>query len=288
MKCFFHSADLDGKCSAAIIQNINPDCEMIGITHGEPFPWHKIGLCEQVFMVDYSLEPFSDMLKLADMCVLTWIDHHQTAIDELNASGAGARIWGKRKVGLAACELTWMHLHPEKRMPISVWLLGRYDVWDHVNSDVLPFQLGMRMYEAADPRHPGSKEFWGRFLDGNTVGYDPIIAEVCEEGNIILDYQHTQDRDAAKALQRPVVFEGMRCLSFNARRANGKPFREAAKEHDAIVSYWRDRDGKWIVSLYNTDSTPAHVDLGDIAKSYGGGGHKGAAGFQCMYLPFHL
>ena len=38
---------------------------------------------------------------------------------------------------------------------------------------------------------------------------------------------------------------------------------------------------KWTVSLYSTS-----VDVSEIAKKYGGGGHKGASGFHCKELPF--
>ncbi|MDO5845105.1 MAG: DHHA1 domain-containing protein, partial [Methanocorpusculum sp.] len=41
-------------------------------------------------------------------------------------------------------------------------------------------------------------------------------------------------------------------------------------------------DGEqYTVSLYSTT-----VDVSEIAKSFGGGGHKGASGFQCAELPF--
>jgi len=37
----------------------------------------------------------------------------------------------------------------------------------------------------------------------------------------------------------------------------------------------------WIVSLYSLEA-----DVSVIAKKYGGGGHKKAAGFKCRDLPF--
>jgi oligoribonuclease NrnB/cAMP/cGMP phosphodiesterase (DHH superfamily) len=41
-------------------------------------------------------------------------------------------------------------------------------------------------------------------------------------------------------------------------------------------------DGKrWTVSLYSEK-----IDVGEICKQLGGGGHRGAAGFQCEALPF--
>jgi nanoRNase/pAp phosphatase (c-di-AMP/oligoRNAs hydrolase) len=43
-------------------------------------------------------------------------------------------------------------------------------------------------------------------------------------------------------------------------------------------------DGRmFTVSVYSTNP---NIDCGAICKKYGGGGHKGAAGFQCKELPF--
>lgn len=37
MYCFYHSKDLDGKCSGAIVKYKFPDCNMIGIDYGDKF-----------------------------------------------------------------------------------------------------------------------------------------------------------------------------------------------------------------------------------------------------------
>jgi len=42
MKCFYHSVDLDGHCSGAIVKRAYPDCEMIGINYGDKFPWQQV------------------------------------------------------------------------------------------------------------------------------------------------------------------------------------------------------------------------------------------------------
>ena len=53
--------------------------------------------------------------------------------------------------------------------------------------------------------------------------------------------------------------------------------------YDLMITFCRRKDKLWNVSLY---STKPDIDCGAIAKSFGGGGHKGAAGFQCKDLPF--
>jgi len=64
MKCFYHSADLDGHCSGAIVKLRHPNCEMWPIDYGDEFPWDKIRWNETIYMVDFSLEPFEDMITL--------------------------------------------------------------------------------------------------------------------------------------------------------------------------------------------------------------------------------
>jgi len=44
------------------------------------------------------------------------------------------------------------------------------------------------------------------------------------------------------------------------------------------------RMGQWTVTLYSRDG----INVGEIAKKYGGGGHANAAGFQCEKLPFAI
>jgi nanoRNase/pAp phosphatase (c-di-AMP/oligoRNAs hydrolase) len=55
------------------------------------------------------------------------------------------------------------------------------------------------------------------------------------------------------------------------------------EKHDVMCAYSRRSDGKWKVSMYTTKD---EIDCGAIAKHFGGGGHKGAAGFVCTRLPW--
>lgn len=156
--CFYHRADFDGVCSAAIVKKFVPGCELYGIDYGDPFPWDKVmdgpqvsaaeleagsGLPRrQVYMVDFSLPP-DEMKRLAEVSDLTWIDHHKSALD----SNMGLEVLGYQTSALAGCELTWLWFtrgESEKylvrgmdptaeqvsRLPEAVRLLGRYDVFD--------------------------------------------------------------------------------------------------------------------------------------------------------------
>ena len=48
--------------------------------------------------------------------------------------------------------------------------------------------------------------------------------------------------------------------------------------------YHADADGEnWTVSMYTGHQD---VDVSEVCKKYGGGGHRGAAGFTCEEIPF--
>ena len=146
MKCFYHSADLDGHCSGALVKAFNINCELIGINYDDEFPWETIGIGETVWMVDFGLQPFSDMLRLQKMCGLIWIDHHKSALEEYaKALSIGNEpIAGLRRDGIGACQLVYEFLTNKQKIPTYIKLLAEYDVWNHLDPRTLAFQYGMR------------------------------------------------------------------------------------------------------------------------------------------------
>lgn len=274
MKCFYHEADLDGHCSGAIIQHVFPRCEMMGYDYGKPFPWEKIETGEEIIMVDVSL-PMDEMHQLASLAWLTWVDHHKTAIDAAHA--AGLVVPGSRAVGLAACELTWTHFQPLVPMPRAVRLLGRYDVWDHEDPDVLPFQFGARVLDT-DPHAGSDRGIWPELFKN----HEPDVARIIEHGKVILKYKHRGDtKKAENAFDARL--DGLRVIALNGH-GNSESFRSvyAPARHAAMVMFHQRRDGQWRVSVY---SDQPDVDCGALCKARGGGGHKGAAGFITREAP---
>ena len=281
MKCFYHSADMDGKCSGAIVKMDYPDCEMIGINYGDQFPWDSIQEGEMVYMVDFSLQPFDDMERLNSMCDLVWVDHHKTAIDESNNRGFRAYIQSLNDK-YAGCELTWMLLHPvdpfapiiKKVLPMFVYLLGRYDVWDHFNTTgALEFQYGIRTLGKMLPDDPK----WIEMFDTE------LVNRIIMDGDLLLKYEKKQNEAYAKSCAYEAVLDGLRCIVINKGLANSLLFESVydPERHDAMCCYVKRKD-KWTVSLY---STKPEIDVSTVCKARGGGGHKGAAGFQCDILP---
>lgn len=297
MKCFYHKSDLDGHCSGALIKIRYPNCEMIGIDYGNGFPWSIINdVSETVWMVDFGLQPFEEMIKLNQKCNLIWIDHHKTAINDYDNYlkdpnlGKECHIEGLRNIEYAACELVWKYLHEwwDGDIPKFVRLLGRYDVWDlNWDENVLPFQMGMRAL-LTDPCDDIAMEYVWRALIDDEYNEFKLLTKIIDDGKAILPYQERQDKKIFSEMAFYTKLENYSAIAIN-QMCNSKAFEvnkddgEKSWSVDIYISFYRIPNRQWSVSLFSNN---VEVDVGEIAKRYGGGGHKGAAGFQCNILPF--
>lgn len=281
MICIYHSRDLDGWTSGALVKLKYPDCKMIGYDYGQPFPWEQITDMEPVIMVDVSL-PMKDMAGLSRTCAqtLTWIDHHISAINDFKEFKdpdlqSTAAILDNT---ISACEATWNYLFPDKQMPESVKLLGEYDTWrkkdeDRWENKILPFQFGMRTLCQSPETFPYY------LLDDDIKD----IVEVTKYGNVILNYQRQMNEVQCKrSFEEVITFADKKysAIYHNAGGFNSDLFKSVydPKKHDIMVMFQYDgKTQNWIFSLYSTNP---EMDCSILAKSMGGGGHKGAAGFQ--------
>lgn len=295
---FYHSADLDGKCSAAIAlryerQCWNRDCELYPINYGDPFPWDKITPRRRVYMLDFSLQPYDQMLKLGSLCdelggELHWVDHHRSAIVEMEKLGKPKAHLAVEE-GKAGCELTWLYFHQDQaleQIPRAVRLLGRYDVWDEKCTDptwahILAFQYGMRLQDG-EPRSLLWLELLGDCGEERT---DDWLRAITAGGDSVLRYEAKQNEIAMSACGFETEFEGYRVLAANRGPTNSKLFESKwdPEKHDIMISFYWSHRGEWKISLYTTKND---IDCGAICKKHGGGGHPKAAGFQCKTLPF--
>ena len=270
----YHSRDLDGFTSGAIIKRRFPDAILIGYDYGQPFDFSLIEN-EQVIMADVSL-PMEQMILLAGKSSsFTWIDHHISAIKEYQSQPAFELLPIETVLDskLSACELTWNYLFPDEEMPRGIKYLGEYDTWRNDNKDrweneILPYQFGMRLRCSSPHTFP-----WE-----SVVGFLDVAEEynIIFEGKIILKYQSHQNQRACNS-SFECEFEGLRAICLNGGGFNSEAFKSVYDEekHDIMMPF--QYNGKfWVISMYTTKD----IDCSVIAKSRGGGGHKKAAGFQ--------
>lgn len=274
--CLHHN-DGDGICSAAIVNKFVDNCDFYPINYGFKVPWNKIKKADVIYMVDFGLQPFSDMCKLLDMKgkKLIWIDHHKTAIDDEKKSGQ--KFEGIREIGKAGCELTWEYFS-DAPMPRIVRMVGRYDVWDlNYSEETLPIHYGMLLKNMSP-----TDSTWGKLLNDDMLVY----ANILDRGKICHQYQAMRYDQYCKPFHFLIEWEGLKLIVANAMNVSSGLFDGYFNQHtmDAMMCFGWLGD-KWTVSMYTIKKG---IDVGAVCKKYGGGGHVGAAGFQCEALPFPM
>ncbi len=282
----YHKSDFDGLCSCAIARRHFGDrAEYLGYEYGEPVP-DALDQYEHVFLIDISL-PKEVMIAHASR--LVWIDHHISKMRELE----GVEIYGLRIDGVAACRLAWQwfnHMKADGSLPTkddfvdrrviepcAVQLLGEYDIWDKRNPNVDPFQLGLLAEKVPD---------WELMLRGSFSSGE-YVEQVIANGETIQRFTEVTNAQISTERGFDVSFEGLTFRALNIARCNSMTFLAALKpEHDGCLAYfWNGR--KWRFSLYHAPGKEHH-DLSQIAAKFGGGGHRGACGFELDRLPVEL
>ncbi len=282
MKCFYNSTDLDGQCSAAIILREFPDCVLHPINGSIKIDIHKVK-SERIIMMGYSLP--MEQMEIFDPKKFIWIDHHRTALKE--ARERNFLPLGIRSMDTASCELTWEYFNSKTTIPLGVQLISRYETreykWLNKKIDgiqgVVLFQYGLKSYNT-DP----TSNIWFKVLT-NSNGF---IDEMIEAGSHVLRYIDYEYERYAKGYTFEVQFEGMNCICCNRGYIDAKLFEQVynKKRHSIMIAFARQgRKRRWKVSLYTDDKS---INCGEIAKRYGGGGHKMSAGFKCKNLPFTI
>jgi oligoribonuclease NrnB/cAMP/cGMP phosphodiesterase (DHH superfamily) len=245
--------------------------ECFPITYGDEFPFEQILPDELVYIVDYSITPV-EMLRLKKITPnVVWIDHHKTAIDAYGLGSLPESIEGVRQDGVAACMLTFQYLFPKKDVPMFTELIADWDVWKFKYGDATRrFVTAFNAYDFS----PESRE-WDT-LKAGPVRTSMMIAE----GENMIRYRDGWAADYVQNLGYRVIFEGHRCFAVNLGRCNSEFFKSLDSQYEIYMPYVFNGE-YYAVSLYSTT-----VDVSEIAVKYRGGGHKGAAGFQCRVLPF--
>lgn len=288
MICYHHN-DLDGKCAAAIVLKVHNNCRMREIDYKDnPCFLEEVQGDEFVYIVDFSFPPekLYELLEITRPENIIWIDHHETAKDYkyksilIDMKDGSTERWPIELKGLrdfsqeckkSGAELTWEYLF-SGGMPEAVRFIGDYDCWRFDTKETTNlFQQGMR----ACVNHPGAP-IWKELL--NNSGVDNII----NDGITITRYRDQFCKNYRDSYGWHLVWEGYKCYAMNLYMVGSQGFGDLLEKSDVdILLSFVYQNGKWQVSMYSKN-----VHVGELSKKYGGGGHKGAAGFVCTELPF--
>ena len=246
---------------------------------------------DKVYFLDYSFSnehnrnEFEKLLKRRVVARdVRWIDHHKTSIGMLEEYD----IPGIRDTSL--CGAAWTYLfckgnlnewleydnisklfHEAYYIPPFLKHIDDYDCWKKIYPDTNYLHYGLRI------AHPGSPLI--RVLLRNDKRAKEKIRNIISKGEIIVKNNEFEDKAYhigcyGFEFTLPEEHGGLHCFCIN-RKGNSIMFGDKINEYDAVMPFYFIK-GKWNYSLF---SNKENVDCSEVAKSYGGGGHKGAAGW---------
>ena len=214
---------------------------------------------KNVVILDFSFnnETTKAMIDAADDLLV--IDHHKSAMVELH--DISNTHFDMTKSGAM---LSWEFFHPGKEPPKFIQYIQDRDLWKWE----LPYS---KEFSAAFDMVPFGFEDFEKYED------DSVFDDAVKRGSYILAYSKTVIKKVCdKAAMRKM--DGMDVMVVNSSHWMSEIGSKLAPDCDfAMIWYYDHEDRITKVSLRSFHDT---IDVSEIAKKHGGGGHRKAAGFQ--------
>lgn len=283
--CLFHGPGcMDGLTAAWAIWKRWPDIEFRPAQYGNTPP-DVTG--KNVIIVDFSYkrDVLLETAKGAKWIVI--VDHHKTAEADLADWSAGPftvddgialglkpphNIQAWFDMDKSGARLAWEYAHPGKDVPLLVRFVEDRDLWR--------FKMGAtREVHAALAGGPETFEAVDYMAEAIEAGsQSPYIA-----GASILGAQ-MKDMQALIKVGQTMRLIGDHCVPV----VNAPPMWASeignilAEMHPFAATFYQTAAGRWSFSLRSR--APDGADVSEIAKTFGGGGHRHAAGFTVDQL----
>lgn len=296
--CIYHGNCADGFTAAwAVWRALGDDVEFYPGVYNDPPP-DVAG--RDVIMVDFSyklpvLEAMCQPRAARSMLIL---DHHKTAEADLkglgvdmskwtgrvdwkryqenlaqddmeNANVGGAIVYQVFDMERSGAGLAWDFFHDDERPPLVLYVEDR-DLWRFK-------LLHSRAVNAFIFSHEYTFENWTEINDLMVTDPGAVIGA----GAAIERKHHKDVAELVRVTKRRVVIGGQEVWCANLPYTlTSDAGNLMAKDAPFAACYWDTPEGR----VFSLRSTPEGADVSEIAKTYGGGGHKNAAGFR---VPFN-
>jgi len=256
----YHRDCPDGFCAAFVAKKRYPNADLLPRAYGEPLPLTEVR-DKDVLVVDFSWRTKEDNRALLEAArSFRILDHHKTAQETL-----ANEPYATFDMNRSGATLTWDILFPNSPRPWYVNYVEDRDLWKWA----LPRTREISAYTMALPH---TIEGWS-VLDTITADKAADLGE-----GALAHVRHYVEKAVAQRLKG--VLNGHSVAIVNAQYMNISEVGDVLCQHAEIGAGFFERgDGIMQFSLRSRGA----LDVSIIAKSFGGGGHKNAAGFQVPY-----
>lgn len=258
--CIYHGACDDGFGAAFAVWKRDGDCVTYHPGVYGKAPPDVTGL--DVAIVDFSYKR-PVMVELASKAKsILVLDHHKTAQADLDGlSSECPNVEVQFDMARSGAVMAWQYFHPAAELPKFFEYLQDRDLWTKQMPGVDEFTAALRSY-------PQDFATWDRL-------YSEGVIHLIEEGMAIQRYYRGLVESAKKhAFMRDIGGHTVPVVNgslFMSSEVAG----ELAEGHPFAAMYAETEKGV----IWSLRSRNDGVDVSEVAKRFGGGGHKNAAGF---------
>ena len=261
--CIYHGNCLDGFAAAwAVRYALGDDIEFYKGIHQQSPPDVK---GRDVFLVDFSYKKdvLENMLKTA--ASITILDHHISAEEDLSELLNSGKIKGLFDMRKSGAMLAWLWFNPDKQVPELIKHIQDRDLWQ--------FKLeGTREINATLSSYPFDFMVWDKLMASNRHELETLK----RDGEAIERRLQKDVKELITSGVRRMIIGGYDVPVLNAPSAYVSDAGHIMSQDEPFAAcYWDHPDGR----SFSLRSAEDGIDVAKVAKIYGGGGHKKAAGF---------
>ena len=259
--CYFHN-DMDGIASASIVKKVYPNAKFQAVDYGDDWDASDI-INSKCIIVDFSFDNMEELKQYPD--ILCWIDHHKSAMEKNKELWDSDEIDGLRDITKSGCELTWDWFFPHEKVPRAIELIGDRDMWKFKYGDET-----RAFHEFVSSRYKEPN------IDLLNLKIDSFMDEFTTEdiGRMLLEKKREQiNKSFEQGTDIKFHSHKTRLINTNLNVSGVGEYCYKDKGYP-IALIWSKRGDKIVCSLRSNT-----IDVGKIAESHGGGGHKFASGF---------
>jgi len=267
--CIWHDHCTDGMASAWVVHHHfgAGNVEFIGGVYGKPAPRDDILVDKHVYLVDFSYDA-STLRHIALIAKsVTILDHHKTAelnVQPLLDEGTIQGAFSSEKSGAL---LTWCWFFPEQRAPIILEHVSDRDLWRFDLED-------SREIEAALSSYPMELEVWDELMVTS-------LGVLITQGEAILRSQRQKMKQHLVSAKHSVELAGYTVPIANCPYAWASEVGETlCIDKPFSITFVVQADN---VKFSLRSQSQSGVDVSEVAKRFGGGGHSGASGFEADF-----
>lgn len=269
----YHAGCWDGFCAAWLAHKAFPDAQFVPVQYGQEPP-DVTG--RDVWILDFSYKrPVLLAMKEKAKDILV-ADHHKTAQADLE--GLDWCIFDMEKSG---ARLTWELLWDNKLLP-AAWLEDRPSLCNLIapwlvdyteDRDLWRWSLpSSKAVNAALRTFPLEFALWDRLAKKHAD-------ELVQEGNAIIRYQQKLiESHVNHAYETDISGHKVLCVNCTCADLTSEVAGELAKDRPFGVCWFEAEEGN--MRVFSLRSRDGGIDVSEIAKAHGGGGHARAAGFS--------